>query len=104
VHREELLAAQAQVAAAAEGPAGEERPRPARRRGEAAKPEEVKAEQPVEGQKVTLMDLAKVQAGEVQYVARAGDVIYVPALRERRESTWIYSVISSLLTGWIVRR
>lgn len=100
VHKEELLAAQAQVAAAAAGEGGE-RPRPARRRSETAKPGEVTAEQPPEGQKVTLMDLAKVQAGEVQYVARAGDVVYVPALRERRE--WIYSVIGSLLTALLVR-
>ena len=85
VHREQLLEAQAQQAA----------------RGAAAKEQPA---QPKEGEKVTLVDLAKVQAEGKQYVARAGDVIYVPAIRARRERTWIYSVLSSILTGLVVRR
>jgi len=74
-----------------------------RRRGEQA-PAKGKELQPVEGFKVTLVDLAKVQGEGVQYVAQAGDVIYVPSKKISRGRDWLYGILTSVVTGLIVRR
>lgn len=55
------------------------------------------------GLSVKLLDLARVQAGEDVYLARAGDVIYVPAIREKRGIDWL-NMLVSVATGLILGR
>ncbi|MCD6352129.1 MAG: SLBB domain-containing protein, partial [Armatimonadetes bacterium] len=97
VHREQL------VELAQESVAGGKKPARTGRRGSAQKAQPQAPTQPKEGQKVTIMDLAKVQGEKEQYIARAGDVIYIPAVREKGRN-WLPSVLASIVTGLIVRR
>jgi polysaccharide biosynthesis/export protein len=55
------------------------------------------------GLAVRFVDLAKVQPGEEVYLARPGDVIYVPALREKQSRDWLQTVIS-LASGFLLGR
>jgi hypothetical protein len=55
------------------------------------------------GLAVRFVDLAKVQPGEEVYLARPGDVIYIPALRESRSRDWTQTLIS-IASGFLLGR
>jgi protein involved in polysaccharide export with SLBB domain len=57
------------------------------------------------GIRVDIMDLARVQSGEAVYLARPGDVIYVPAIKQKTDMNWMqwfFGMVSSVVVASVV--